>query len=99
MYFVRPALQPYFRQIIVTLLTRMQQNKTNNYVYYFAYFVLYLLAINAEGITPDYLIQTVDEIQSGYGDFSIFRFLLTMLSRTGSGHKSRQTSSDHKFHN
>ncbi|KAI9448619.1 armadillo-type protein [Lactarius psammicola] len=62
---VRPALQPYFRQIIVTLLTRMQQNKTNNYVYYFVYFLLYLLAINADGLTPDYLIQTVDEIQSG----------------------------------
>ena len=62
---VRPALQPYFRQIIMTLLTRMQQNKTNNYVYYFVYFLLYLLAINADGITPDYLIQTVDEIQPG----------------------------------
>ena len=65
MCFVRPALQPYFRQIIMTLLTRMQQNKTNNYVYYFVYFLLYLLAINADGITPDYLIQPVDEIQSG----------------------------------
>jgi hypothetical protein len=62
----RPALQPYFRQIVMTLLTRMQQNKTNNYVYYFAYFLLYVLAINVEGLTPDYLIQTVDEIQSGY---------------------------------
>ena len=61
---VRPALQPYFRQIIMTLLTRMQQNKTNNYVYYFVYFLLYLVAISANGITLDYLIQTVDEIQS-----------------------------------
>ena len=34
----RPALQPYFRQIVMTLLTRMQQNKMNNYVYYFVYF-------------------------------------------------------------
>ena len=65
----RPALQPYFRQIVMTLLTRMQQNKTNNYVYYFAYFLLYVLAINVEGLTPDYLIQTVDEIQLGYSHF------------------------------
>src|ERR1700677_822469 len=36
----------------------MQQNKTNNYVYYFAYFLLYLLAVNADGLTPDYLIQS-----------------------------------------
>jgi exportin-2 (importin alpha re-exporter) len=64
------ALQPYFRQIVVTLLTRMQQNKTNTYVYYFVYFLLYLLAINVSGLTPDYLIQTVDEIQPGYDTFS-----------------------------
>ena len=49
----------------VSLLTWMQQNKTNNYVYYFVYFLLYLFAINADGITPVYLIQTLDEIQSG----------------------------------
>ena len=60
------SLQPYFRQIIVTLLTRMQQNKTNTYVYYFVYFLLYVLAINVSGLTPDYLIQAVDEIQPGY---------------------------------
>jgi hypothetical protein len=60
------SLQPYFRQIIVTLLTRMQQNKTNTYVYYFVYFLLYMLAINVNDLTPDYLIQTVDEIQPGY---------------------------------
>jgi hypothetical protein len=94
----RPALQPYFRQIIMTLLTRMQQNKTNNYVYYFAYFLLYLLAINVDGLTPDFLIQTVDEIQSGYHD----RFIacadqaLTGVSHTGCGLKSRPTSSSRK---
>lgn len=63
------SLQPYFRQIIVTLLTRMQQNKTNTYVYYFVYFLLYILAINVSGLTPDYLIQAVDEIQPGYDSF------------------------------
>ena len=49
----------------MTLLTRMQQNKTNNYDYYIMYFLLYLLAINANCNTPDYHIQTVDETQSG----------------------------------
>ena len=49
----------------MTLLTWMQQNKTNNYIYYFVYFLLYVLTINADGITPDYLIQTIDKIQSG----------------------------------
>ena len=68
------SLQPYFRQIIVTLLTRMQQNKTNTYVYYFVYFLLYTLAINVNGLTPDYLIQTVDEIQPGFDSSSLHQF-------------------------
>ena len=51
----------------MTLLTQMQQNKTNNYVYvyYFVFFSLYLLAINANGTSPDYLFQAVIEIRSG----------------------------------
>ena len=48
----------------MTLLTQMQQNKTNNYVYYFVYVLLYLLAVNAKGISPDHLFQAVDKIQS-----------------------------------
>jgi len=44
----------------------MQQNKTNSYVYYFVYFLLYVLAINVDDLTPDYLIQTVEEIQPRY---------------------------------
>ena len=44
----------------------MQQNKTNSYEYYFVYFLLYTLAINVDDLTPDYLIQTVEEIQPGY---------------------------------
>ena len=62
--FRKAYTQPYFRQIIMTLLTQMQQNKTNNYVYYFVHVLLYLLAVNAKGISPDHLFQAVDEIQS-----------------------------------
>lgn len=32
-----PALEPYFRQVIMALLTRIQPNKTNDYVYYFVH--------------------------------------------------------------
>jgi exportin-2 (importin alpha re-exporter) len=61
----------------VTLLTRMQQNKTNSYVYFFVYFLLYMLAINVDGLTPDLLLQTVDEIQPGYERqlFTVFYLL------------------------
>jgi exportin-2 (importin alpha re-exporter) len=55
----------------------MQQNKTNSYVYYFVYFLLYTLAVNANGLTPDFLIQTVEEIQPGC--VSSFRHLFTAL--------------------
>jgi hypothetical protein len=77
----------------MTLLTRMQQNKTNNYVYYFLHFLLYLLAINVDDLTPDYLIQTVDEIQSGYGDRFPHLSGADRVSPTGCGRKSRPTSS------
>ncbi|THH15070.1 hypothetical protein EW146_g5342 [Bondarzewia mesenterica] len=63
---IRPSdLQQYFRPLIVTLLTRMQTSKTDNYVYHFVYFLMYAMAINVEGLTPDYVIRTVEEIQPG----------------------------------
>ncbi|KAI0262819.1 Cse1-domain-containing protein [Gloeopeniophorella convolvens] len=76
-----PALQPYFRQIIMTLLTRMQQNKTNSYVYYFVYFLLYILAINVDGLTPDYLIQMVDQIQPGLWSQIVSNFVVPQTSQ------------------
>ncbi|KAI0283530.1 CAS/CSE protein [Russula brevipes] len=75
------SLQPYFRQIIVTLLTRMQQNKTNSYVYYFVYFLLYTLAVNANGLTPDFLIQTVEEIQPGLWSQIVSNFVVPQTAQ------------------
>ncbi len=60
----------------------MQQNKTGSYVYYFVYFWLYMLAINVDGLTPDYLIQTVEEIQSGY----VRHLNLLLIADTMSGY-------------
>ncbi|KAN0129450.1 CAS/CSE protein, C-terminus domain containing protein [Lactarius tabidus] len=65
----------------MTLLPRMQQNKTNNYIYYFVYFLLYLLAINVDGLTQDYLIQTVDEIQSGLWSQITSNFIIPQISQ------------------
>ena len=61
----RAALKQYFRGLIVTLLTRMQTSKTDKYVYHFVYFLGFCLAINVEGLTPDYIINEVDTIQQG----------------------------------
>ncbi|KAJ7801877.1 CAS/CSE protein [Mycena olivaceomarginata] len=62
--FVRPAdLRQYFKSVVMTLLTRMQSSKTDKFVYLFAKFLLYCCALNVEGFGPDYVIETIDEIQ------------------------------------
>ncbi|KAK7678006.1 hypothetical protein QCA50_018946 [Cerrena zonata] len=61
---IPPAnLKEYMRMIIVTLLTRLQTSKTDNYVYHFVYFLLFTMAINVDGLTPDFVIGAVEEIQ------------------------------------
>ena len=59
----RPVLQEYIRAIIVTLLTRMQTSKTDTYVYHFVYFLLFSMAINVDGSTPDFIIGAVEQVQ------------------------------------
>ncbi|KAJ7504560.1 CAS/CSE protein [Mycena galericulata] len=62
--FVRPAdLRQYIKSVIMTLLTRMQSSKTDKFVYLFSKFLLYCMALNIDGLGPDYVIDTVDEIQ------------------------------------
>ncbi|KAJ7767471.1 CAS/CSE protein [Mycena maculata] len=62
--FVRPAdLRQYFKTVIMTLLTRMQSSKTDKFVYLFSKFLLYCMAIKVDGLGPDYVIDTIDEIQ------------------------------------
>ncbi|KDR74835.1 hypothetical protein GALMADRAFT_249739 [Galerina marginata CBS 339.88] len=60
---VKPtALHQYLKPVFLSLLTRMHTSKTDKYVYLFAKFWLYTMAINVEG-TPDYVIKIVEEIQ------------------------------------
>ena len=59
-------MKQYFRPLIITLLTRMQTSKTDKYVYHFVYFLLFSMAINVDGLTPDFVIGAVEEIQPGY---------------------------------
>ncbi|GJJ14609.1 hypothetical protein Clacol_008875 [Clathrus columnatus] len=51
--------------IILSLLTRLQANKTDKFANLFAYFLLYIWAIQAEGFTPDYVIGVMEGIQAG----------------------------------
>ncbi|KAJ7695191.1 importin alpha re-exporter [Mycena rosella] len=62
--FVRPTdLQQYFKSVVMTLLTRMQSTKTDKFVYLFSKFLLYCMALDIEGLGPDYVIDTIDGIQ------------------------------------
>jgi len=62
----RSDLLQYIKPVFFTLLTRLQANKTDKFSYLFAKFVLYIMAIDVEGLDPDYFIRTVEEIQPGY---------------------------------
>ena len=42
----------------------MQTSKTDKFVYYFVYFLAFCLAINAEGLTPDYVVGELEAIQA-----------------------------------
>lgn len=61
--FIRIELKHHFKVIIMTLLTRLQTSKTDNFVYRFTFFLLFTMAINVDGLSPDYVIGTVEEIQ------------------------------------
>ncbi|KAJ7623365.1 CAS/CSE protein [Roridomyces roridus] len=62
--YVRPAdLRQYFKSVVMTLLTRMQSSKTDKFVYLFSKFLLYCMALDIDGLGPDYVISTIDEIQ------------------------------------
>ncbi|KAF4612796.1 hypothetical protein D9613_011749 [Agrocybe pediades] len=61
---VKPAdLQQYLKPVFLCLLTRMHANRTDKYIYHFTRFMLYSLAIKVDGLTPDYFIKTLEEIQ------------------------------------
>lgn len=43
----------------------MQTSKTDKYVYHFVHFLTFVMGINANGLSPDYLIEIVEQIQGG----------------------------------
>ena len=51
--------------MIVSLLSRMQTSKTDKYIHHFVYFLTFVMGINVDGLSPDYLIEVVEQIQGG----------------------------------
>ncbi|KAJ7918955.1 CAS/CSE protein [Mycena leptocephala] len=78
--FVRPSdLRQYFKSVVMTLLTRMQSSKTDKFVYLFAKFLLYCMALNVEGLGPDYVIETIEEIQPRLWSQILTNFVLPQV--------------------
>ncbi|KAF8063522.1 CAS/CSE protein [Lyophyllum atratum] len=77
---VRPEdLRQYFKAVIMTLLTRMQSSKTDKYVHLFARFFLFTMAIDVQGLTPDYVIGTVEEIQPNLWSQILLNFIVPQV--------------------
>ncbi|GES89790.1 importin-alpha export receptor [Rhizophagus clarus] len=62
-YIPTETLNKYLTAIITLLLTRMKSSKTDKYTLSFVYFVCFFLAIEKEGVNPDYVIQAFDSMQ------------------------------------
>ncbi len=57
------ALKLHMKNIITMLLTRLQTARTDIFAYYTVYFFTFAMAIKVDGLTPDFLIGSVEELQ------------------------------------
>ena len=75
--YIPPAvLEQYTKGIVIMLLTRLQTGRTDNYVYQLIYFFLYTMAIDAEGLTPDFLTRAIEGVQPEYVYLDEYRVLV-----------------------
>ena len=51
------------KSIVTMLLTRLQTARTDDYTYYLVYFFMYPAAVDVEGLTPDFLVGAVEQVQ------------------------------------
>ncbi|TFK31640.1 importin alpha re-exporter [Crucibulum laeve] len=86
---VKPSdLQQYMKPVILTLLTRMQSSKTDKFVYHFARFLLFTMAINVEGLGPDYIIAVIEQIQPQLWSQILTNFVIPQAPKVP--HKDRK---------
>ncbi|KAG1807455.1 CAS/CSE protein [Suillus subaureus] len=88
---VPPAqLKQYFKAVVMTLLTRMQTSKTDKYVYLFSHFLLFTMAVNVDGLGPDYVISAVEEIQPQLWSQILVNFIVPQVPKMP--HKDRKVA-------
>jgi exportin-2 (importin alpha re-exporter) len=83
-------LKQYFKAVVMTLLTRMQTSKTDKYVYLFSYFLLFTMAINVDGLGPDYVISAIEEIQPRLWSQILVNFIVPQVPMMP--HKDRKVA-------
>jgi len=87
--YVKPNdLQQYWKAIFMTLLTRMQSSKTDSYMYLFVKFILFTMAINVDGLSPDYMVQIVEGIQPRLWSQILTNFIIPQIPKMP--HKDRK---------
>jgi exportin-2 (importin alpha re-exporter) len=59
-------LQKYFRDVLMSLLTRLQTTRTDRFANGLALFFSYIMAAQANDLSPDFLISAVENIQPQY---------------------------------
>ncbi|KAI5826864.1 Cse1-domain-containing protein [Schizophyllum commune Tattone D] len=80
--YVPPAdLQQYIKPVVLTLLQRMQSSKTDTYAQRFAFFFLYSMSLNSDGLTPDFLITAVESIQPQLWSNLLTNFIITQTPK------------------
>ncbi|CAE6398308.1 unnamed protein product [Rhizoctonia solani] len=76
------TLRPLFNGILVTIMTRLQANKTPAFSYGFMRFACATMAVRTEGMGPDFFIAAVESVQPGLWTQLLTHVLLPDVSRT-----------------
>ncbi|KAI0684913.1 Cse1-domain-containing protein [Cytidiella melzeri] len=80
-YVPASALERCRRALVMDMLTRLQTSKTDKFVYLFVHFLLFTMAINAEGVTPDFIIEPVEEIQPNLWPQVLSNFVIPQVPK------------------
>ncbi|KAK0194119.1 CAS/CSE protein [Armillaria mellea] len=76
------SLQQYLRDVIMTILKRMQATKTDKFIYLFAQFLLFSFTIDVPGgLSIDFIISTVESIQTNLWSQILINFILPEASK------------------
>ncbi|KDN36257.1 hypothetical protein RSAG8_10945, partial [Rhizoctonia solani AG-8 WAC10335] len=76
------TLRPLFNGILVTIMTRLQANKTPAFSYGFMRFACATMAARTEGMGPDFFIGAVESVQTGLWTQLLTHVILPDVSRT-----------------